>query len=496
MAKRGAAKRGANKELTHDNWNDEDEPEEMGCFRQASDDQLAGRRIKKARRRGVVGESPSMGVFKSFQGFSKKDAPSTATFSFLNSKTSGTTPPSFGLSTDNKKDDDSSTKPSGFSFLSASKNSSTFSSSVKTDTEKKDEEDLASVETPDDSPKTNGLSSSPPGTSNSGSKSTVYLANLKALNLAVLSWIQQHINKNPYVNLMPVFEDYKKHFGEVVSKYKPESESESDPESAKESDKMDVKEEPKESEEKPAPTTTNLFSTTSTVTSNSTEKVDKPAVFSFSPVKTVGEEKKPTITFGASTNSSLFTFGKTPSTTTGSSSLTFGNTTSGATTNFFGSSGEGTKTGFSFSSGSTSATTTPAAETQAEDQYEPPKDEVVQVKEDDAVYEKKCKLFYSKQGQYVEKGVGMLYLKPAPGEKTQLIIRADTNLGNILLNIILNSSIPAQRVGKNNVLIVCVPNPPIDLKASEPPGPTSMLIRVKTGDDADELHSKIEELKK
>lgn len=45
---------------------------------------------------------------------------------------------------------------------------------------------------------------------------------------------------------------------------------------------------------------------------------------------------------------------------------------------------------------------------------------------------------------------------------------------------------PCTRTGKNNVLIVCVPNPPVDEKNAT--SPATMLIRVKTSEDADELH--------
>jgi len=123
--------------------------------------------------------------------------------------------------------------------------------------------------------------------------------------------------------------------------------------------------------------------------------------------------------------------------------------------------------------------------------------EVKQVTEEDAVYSKKCKLFYKKDGNYVEKGVGMLHLKPIDNGKTQLLIRADTNLGNVLLNILLSPQIPTTRVGKNNVMLVCVPNPPLETKKDDTSAaPISMLIRVKTSEDADELKNKVDELKK
>lgn len=45
---------------------------------------------------------------------------------------------------------------------------------------------------------------------------------------------------------------------------------------------------------------------------------------------------------------------------------------------------------------------------------------------------------------------------------------------------------PCTRTGKNNVLIVCVPNPPVDEKNASTP--VTMLIRVKASEDADELY--------
>lgn len=48
----------------------------------------------------------------------------------------------------------------------------------------------------------------------------------------------------------------------------------------------------------------------------------------------------------------------------------------------------------------------------------------------------------------MDNGVGTLYIRPVDeeGTKYQAIVRADTNLGNILLNIILKDSIPSKRV--------------------------------------------------
>lgn len=50
---------------------------------------------------------------------------------------------------------------------------------------------------------------------------------------------------------------------------------------------------------------------------------------------------------------------------------------------------------------------------------------------------------------------------------------------------------PCSRVGKNNVMVVCVPNPPIDDK--NPGTHIPLLIRVKTAEDADELHKTLDQ---
>lgn len=46
----------------------------------------------------------------------------------------------------------------------------------------------------------------------------------------------------------------------------------------------------------------------------------------------------------------------------------------------------------------------------------------------------RCKLFYKKESEFKEKGVGTLHLKRTAEGKTQMIVRADTNLGKTPLN--------------------------------------------------------------
>lgn len=143
--------------------------------------------------------------------------------------------------------------------------------------------------------------------------------------------------------------------------------------------------------------------------------------------------------------------------------------------------GIGSGTPFSFSSQVQQNTETPKAKNE-EDEYQPPKSEYTPVVEENSVFDKKCKIFFKKDGNFVDQGVGTLYLKKIEESgKHQLLVRANNNLGTILLNLILSSAVPTQRMGKNNVMLVCIPMP------EATPPPTPVLIRVKTGEEADGL---------
>ena len=67
-----------------------------------------------------------------------------------------------------------------------------------------------------------------------------------------------------------------------------------------------------------------------------------------------------------------------------------------------------------------------------DEDYEPPKAEVVENSEEGAFYTVRCKLYYKKAEKFEERGVGFLYLKPN-GTKTQLLVRTDTALGECKL---------------------------------------------------------------
>ena len=114
--------------------------------------------------------------------------------------------------------------------------------------------------------------------------------------------------------------------------------------------------------------------------------------------------------------------------------------------------------------------------------------------EEDAFFSLRCKLFFKRTDDWSELGVGMLSLKKISDEKIQVIIRNDTALGKIILNVIINESTPMSRSGKNNVLLLSVPNPPVFGKEGDNSKPVSYLIRVKSAENTEELLMKMKPL--
>ena len=112
--------------------------------------------------------------------------------------------------------------------------------------------------------------------------------------------------------------------------------------------------------------------------------------------------------------------------------------------------------------------------------------------EEGAFYSSRCKLFFKRTESWAELGVGMLSLKKVD-DKTQVIMRNDTAVGKIILNILLSGDTPVTRTGKNNVMLITIPNPPVFAKESDGDNskPVTYLIRAKTAEDADNLHKEM-----
>ncbi|XP_059102870.1 nuclear pore complex protein Nup50 [Peromyscus eremicus] len=456
------AKRIAEKELTDRNWDQEDEAEEVGTFSVASEEVLKNRAIKKAKRRNVGFESDSGGAFKGFKGLVVPSG--GGGFSGFGGGSGGK--PLEGLTNGN------------------STASATPFSSTKAAVEPKATFGAFAVNGPTtlvdkkiSSPKctnSNQLASSG-SASSTACTGSVYHKQLAGLNCSVRDWIVKHVNTNPLCDLTPIFKDYERYLATIEKQLENGGSSSSESQTDRAAIGMQ---------------SPSLFSST---------KLQQESPFPFPGNKTEDTSEKVE-----------FTAEKKSDTAQGATSASF-HFGKKIESSVLGSLSSGSLTGFSFSPGNSSlfgkdaaqskAASSPfsakAPESQAggsssecrggdEEEDEPPKVVVTEVKEEDAFYSKKCKLFYKKDNEFKEKGVGTLHLKPTASQKTQLLVRADTNLGNILLNVLIPPNMPCTRTGKNNVLIVCVPNPPLDEK--QPTVPVTMLIRVKTSEDADELH--------
>lgn len=310
----------------------------------------------------------------------------------------------------------------------------------------------------------------------SDEKKMNYYSKLKGLNESVSDWIKKHVEETPLCILSPIFKDYEKYLKEIQEEFHGTGE--------KTQTKINDK---KPTETKLIPSTNEAKSTTETVFAASNSKT---AMFG-SHNATVSTTNKPSseVSFGIKSSSSTttttsggFSFGiKTGSSaTTTSAPFSFATNTTGINGAAPFSFGIGKP--FSFSSNIQTKSEEKTDQNKEQEDDEPPKVEFTPVVEENSVFDKKCKVFIKKDGNFVDKGVGTLYVKKVEESgKHQLLVRANTNLGTVALNMILSSSIPTQRLGKNNVMLVCIPTP------DHKPPPTTVLIRVKTSEEADEL---------
>ncbi|XP_076236110.1 nuclear pore complex protein Nup50 [Calliopsis andreniformis] len=522
------AKRAATTELNHDNWKEEHEPEEAGTFTKASDDILEKRVVKRAKRRLQTAEdNATTSAFSTFAGF--KSTPSAATnspFSFLSNSNIFFAPlkPPTGIAKSPGSNGGSKTNENGTNNKETTEVQTPSSTAV---TEKTTDQEDQSI----------------------FKKSSDYFAKLKGLNESVAQWIKTHVDSNPFCILTPIFKDYERYLKDIESKHgngtektthtseqaqsvQPSGSKESSP-SEKKTDSSpfggaNVKSSASEqwASKKPflvpvawTPERTkfgkisagskSVFGKTEHTTDNSksifsnteqTTNVSK-SVFGNIEQKTgsksifgnVSADKNPFLS-----KPSTVSDNKTEDQDTKSTSSTF-NTTN--TFCFGQSSTTSNTTGFSFGSAKPFTFGAQAVKPQEpeektenegkdDEDEEPPKADFKPVTEEGAIYEQRCKVYIKKDGNFTDRGVGILFLKPTPNDKTQLIVRAETSLGNLLLNTLLTESIPTKRMNKNTIMLVCLPKP----ESSPPPVP--VLLRVKTDEDADALLNALNKHKK
>jgi len=124
-----------------------------------------------------------------------------------------------------------------------------------------------------------------------------------------------------------------------------------------------------------------------------------------------------------------------------------------------------------------------------EDEDQPPVVNFTPIKEKDAIFESKSKLFCFKNGKYEELGVGQLYLKPVDDKKIQLIMRNDSALGTIMANTLLNESVNFTKRNSKNVQLTCVLDPTKSTK------PQTILFKFKDSQITDTFENELIKLK-
>ncbi|KAG5830710.1 hypothetical protein ANANG_G00313510 [Anguilla anguilla] len=482
------AKRIADKELTDRNWDQEDEGEEAGMFSIASEDVMKNRPIKKAKRRAPGTEGESGGAFKAFKGFSVTGSAPGGGGAF----------PSFGNGAGFKP---VSTMANGSSRASATPSFPGFASAASTTTPAASltfngpassppptaevtskqpngsAPSLAQSSAPGPAQSWSSSSSSSSGSGSSSSRSREYSRQLTALNCSVRDWIDKHVNDNPLCDLNPIFRDYERHLASIEQKYG----TGAGPESQEKGGNTEGSQ--------PAAAGSSSSSASQAPSSGATA----PALFPLSGEKESGPPPAGvSFNFGKKVDSSVL-----GSLGASAAPLSFSFSSQGSLAPLFGGQGATTTAPaatFSFGGAKTEAASSQKTEAAPAPVLSllhlvpgvlcaalserrrgrgvggAPKPVITEVKEEDAFYSKKCKLFYKKENEFKEKGVGTLHLKHVAEGKTQLLVRADTNLGNILLNILVPASMPCSRKGKNNVMVVCVPNPPWTTRP--PPSPS------------------------
>uniref|UniRef100_A0A182M784 RanBD1 domain-containing protein n=1 Tax=Anopheles culicifacies TaxID=139723 RepID=A0A182M784_9DIPT len=505
------AKRGPQSSLNHLNWNETDEPEEKGEFAKASDDVLKQRVIKKARRRVATdaadstAPAASTSVFGAFKGFASTplaksvDKPDGApTFSFLSGLGAGTAKTN-GNGT-------ATVSSSGADSGAAGSTKPMFSFGVDSGTKEQEKKSI-SIPLATTKPTAATTPVTPKSTVTTDVDKTVK-SNVIALNKAFVAWITQKCNENAYCSLIPVFKNYEEYFAEInVTKQHSTAETST---SNSEASKLSF------ASKSDTPTVASLqTSMAASPVAKESEKAKEKTGFFFG---TSASKESPTATKTVSlaappTTTEGFTFGGTAKPLTFGGFSTAANTTNTTASPNNNLSSVSTSSPSFFAGASTFASKSqsfggftfgnvvkpPAPDSSAAsdnkdgggggdggeaDEDEPPKVEFTPVEEKDSLYSKRCKLFVKAGGSYSDRGVGTLHVKMVDG-KVQVLVRADTSLGNILLNIILNESVPLQRLGKNNVMMICLPTPD-----SKPP-PTSVLLRVKTTEEADQLYESL-----
>uniref|UniRef100_A0A915IK75 Nuclear pore complex NUP2/50/61 domain-containing protein n=1 Tax=Romanomermis culicivorax TaxID=13658 RepID=A0A915IK75_ROMCU len=478
-------KRIATTELNHDNWNREEEPEEVQIGIPSAASAELKKRVLLTGKRRAGGQSSlsstTKSVFAGFAGFGKA-ATNAAENVIQNGSTSC-------LNSTTSQDEKGGNK---IIFVDVDKDSTTPKSGPI---------DVQCIK--------NGNQHVTPSTIPPASnfEHQRFCKHVKVLNNSVLHWIDHHVKNNPYLDLRPVFKDYIDHYKALEEKFQSPKKQDRKPTTVTngsiDQKAVEILSKPRES----------IFTSLTPPTSTDNLKENGQSVDGGKYDRNVDESSNdvqstaaPTFSFGFNgngqssetlNNDSKTTVVETSSgictTSTTANLFSFGNANKDSTDNvgekpsslLFSFLNQPMGTGGS-TSNSNDAPKTDVATDEDNAEYQPPKPESVQIEEKDAYHSVKCKLFYKSGTKYAEKGVGTLHLKKLDNGKTQLLIRTDTALGNILLNVCLSEATPCSKINKNNLTLACVPNPPLELAKKDDrtesdeqqPKTAIMLIRI------------------
>ncbi|KAI5706785.1 hypothetical protein M8J75_011287 [Diaphorina citri] len=244
-------KRTAESDLNHENWANEEEPEEPGRFMAASEEQMSQRRVIRAVRRNPNKTNASESLFSNFKGFSSTPTltPSPGTFDFLkmlnkpssdsSAKTNNSTSPSstrtapppdlisskpvnpFANILGNKnpllqKPSMSKPEESSSSTTTSSANTSTTTSSMSnTTTLTSSAPKTKRIKCDENEKKSDGTAKSSESEEKSEAQQQ-FEEKVRQLNVKFVHFIHDRIKANPYVLLLPPLDDYRKYIEKFI----------------------------------------------------------------------------------------------------------------------------------------------------------------------------------------------------------------------------------------------------------------------------------------
>lgn len=132
---------------------------------------------------------------------------------------------------------------------------------------------------------------------------------------------------------------------------------------------------------------------------------------------------------------------------------------------------------------------TEKSKNEEDDEDQPPVVYFTPIKENDAIFESKSKLYCLKNGKYEEHGIGQLYIKPVDDKKVQLVMRNDSALGTIMVNTLLNNTVNFTKRNPKNVQLTCVLDPTKCVK------PQTILFKFKDSQITDAFETELAKLK-